>query len=153
WTTSAVAAWHVLRANQFWAAIPAEPEQDRSPDNDAAAARAQMRKFYDLVARTHRETFDVDVAAEREIAWWRAHREHQHPDRWPAAADRQVLVDALAALCVHLDPEGEHGGSDLVSRAVPQGGTHVVEDEQPRRGDLGGEHLGVADRGERVSVQ
>jgi hypothetical protein len=61
-----------------------------------------VRKFYDLVARTHRETFDVDIAADREIAWWRAHREHQHPDRWPEAADRQVLVDALAALYAHV---------------------------------------------------
>ena len=102
WTSSAPAAWHVLRANQFWAAIPAEPDQDRSPDDDAAGARAEMRKFYDLVARTHRETFDVDVAADREIAWWRAHRQHQHPDRWPESADRQVLVDALAALYAHV---------------------------------------------------
>src|SRR6476661_7729535 len=36
-----VGAWHVLRANQAWAPLP---------DNDPAAAREGMRRFYSLVA-------------------------------------------------------------------------------------------------------
>jgi hypothetical protein len=93
WVKSLPAAWYVLRANQLWAPFP---------DNDAAGAQAQMRKFYLLVARTHGATFDVDEAAAREIAWWRAHREHQHPDRYPHAADRRLLVQALADLYTHV---------------------------------------------------
>lgn len=48
--------------------------------------------------------------------------------------------------------QGEHGGSDLASRGVSQGGTHVVEDEQSRSRDFDGEDLTVADRKERVGA-
>ena len=46
--------------------------------------------------------------------------------------------------------EGEHRAGDLVGHGVPQGGAHVVEDEQTRGGDRGGERLTVADREERI---
>ena len=48
------------------------------------------------------------------------------------------------------ESKGEHCGGDLAGRGVPQGGTHVVEDEQPRGGDRVGERLAVADREEWV---
>jgi hypothetical protein len=85
-------AWYVLKANQLWAPFP---------DNDADGARAYMRRFYDLVARAHRESFDVDEAARLEIGWWRAHRELQHVDAYPHATE-EALVTALADLYAHV---------------------------------------------------
>src|SRR5689334_146796 len=58
-------AWYVMRANQAWAPYP---------ENDPDAARAYMRKFYQLAAARNRETFDLDEAAKLEIEWWRRHR-------------------------------------------------------------------------------
>ncbi len=46
WPRTLYGAWLVLRANRLWA--PA--------DNDADGARRVMRRFYALVARTHRES-------------------------------------------------------------------------------------------------
>lgn len=85
-------AWYVLRGNQLWAPFP---------DNDAAGALAQMRKFYELVAAAHDEVFNVKDAAELEIGWWRAHRELQHRDAYPEATHDR-LVDALASLYAHV---------------------------------------------------
>jgi hypothetical protein len=85
-------AWYVLRGNQLWAPFPT---------NDPAGATAQMRKFYALVTRLHRETFDIDVAANLEVGWWRAHRELQHRDRYPHATNA-ALVAALASLYSHV---------------------------------------------------
>lgn len=85
-------AWYVLRGNQLWAPFP---------DNDPAGATAQMRKFYALISRVHGITFDVDAAAVKEIAWWRAHRELQHKDAYPDATNED-LVAALAALYAHV---------------------------------------------------
>src|SRR3989440_9533256 len=42
WPDTIRGAWWVLRANQAWAPFP---------DNDPAAARAYMRRFYALVVR------------------------------------------------------------------------------------------------------
>jgi hypothetical protein len=44
----------------------------------------------------------------------------------------------------------EHRGGDLVRCGVGQGSAHAVECEQPRTRDLGGEHLAVPYREERV---
>jgi hypothetical protein len=85
------AAWYVLRANQAWAPFP---------DNDEARATELMRRCYAIVARVHREEFDVRTAARLEIAWWRAHRWLAHPTAHPVAT-RDALVDALAALYAH----------------------------------------------------
>jgi hypothetical protein len=88
-------AWYVMRANQAWAPYP---------DNDPDAARSYMRRFYALVARRNRETFDVDEAARREVEWWRVHRYLQ---RGAPQGDAHVyslddLTDALAALYAHV---------------------------------------------------
>lgn len=83
-------AWWVLRANQVWAPYP---------DNDPDAARDYMRRFYELVARRHAESFDTGRAAELELEWWRVHRELQH-DR--AEGDGAELAAALAALYAHV---------------------------------------------------
>lgn len=76
-------AWYVLKANQMWAPFP---------DNDADGASAYMRRFYDLVARVHGESFDIDEAARLEIGWWRAHRELQHVDAYPHATGEALVV-------------------------------------------------------------
>jgi hypothetical protein len=62
-------AWYVLRANQMWAPYP---------DNQPDAARAYMRRFYELVGRTSGLPFDPAEAARLEVEWWRVHRAHQH---------------------------------------------------------------------------
>jgi hypothetical protein len=95
WPATLRGAWYVMRANQAWAPYP---------DNDPAAARAYMRRFYALVARHHRETFDLDEAATREVEWWRVHRYLQ---RGAPRGDAHVyslddLTDALAALYAHV---------------------------------------------------
>ena len=50
------AAWHVLRANQAWAPYP---------DNDPAAARRAMARFYRLAVKAGRLNVDPTVAAAR----------------------------------------------------------------------------------------
>ncbi|MDP9116075.1 MAG: hypothetical protein M3O28_02210 [Actinomycetota bacterium] len=69
WARTLRGAWFVLRANQAWAPYP---------DNDADAARAQMRRFYALVARDGGLSLDPAVAARLEVEWWRVHRARQH---------------------------------------------------------------------------
>jgi hypothetical protein len=97
WASTIRGAWLVLRANQLWAPYP---------DNDPDGARRAMERFYRLVARHHRETFDARRAAELEVEWWRVHREHQHNG---AGSDARPLVNALAALYgyVYRVPEAE----------------------------------------------
>ena len=90
WPGTVRGAWFVLRANQRWAPYP---------DNDPDAARAYMRRFYALVARSSRETFDVDEAARLEVEWWRRHRYLQRED---PSAGLDGLTDALAALYAHV---------------------------------------------------
>jgi hypothetical protein len=86
WPKAIYGAWLVLRANQLWAPVT----------NDPDGARRCMRRFYQLVAGTHDESFDVDEAARLELEWWRAHRELS------GAADLSELVQALAALYAHI---------------------------------------------------
>src|SRR5256885_14767993 len=69
WPDTLRGAWWVLRANQLWAPFP---------DNDPDGARAYMRRFYALVARTSHENFDVDEAARVEVEWWRGNLVPQH---------------------------------------------------------------------------
>jgi hypothetical protein len=90
WRHTLLGAWWVLRANQVWAPYP-----DNRPD----LARAYMRRFYALLARTSHEPVDPDEAARLEVEWWRVHRELQHGDPgW--APDDEPLVAALQALYV-----------------------------------------------------
>ncbi|MGW6195138.1 hypothetical protein ACWF0M_03220 [Kribbella sp. NPDC055110] len=77
-------AWYVLRANQVWAPYP---------DNQPDAARAYMRRFYELVAVSSSLTFDPARAAELEVAWWHVHRVHQHSDDVAEEQLETVLVD------------------------------------------------------------
>lgn len=79
------AAWHVMRANQAWAPYP---------DNDPVAARQYMARFYRMAGKAGRLSVDPDAAAELELAWWRAHRAHQH--------DGQVSNEDLLAALVSL---------------------------------------------------
>jgi hypothetical protein len=78
-------AYYVLRANQKWAPYP---------DNDPAAARDFMRRFYELVLRDSDLGLDPVEASWREVEWWRLHREHQYG----VIGDEQPLVDALVSL-------------------------------------------------------
>jgi hypothetical protein len=81
-------AWHVLQANRAWAPYP---------DNQPDLARAHMRRFYQLVLDSGWGKLDPALAAELEVEWWRAHREHQH-----GGSTAEELVDALDALYSHV---------------------------------------------------
>lgn len=89
WPATFSGAWLVLRANQFWAPYP---------NNDPDRARLAMRRFYELVADRHGESFDPVMAAELDVEWWRVHRENQHRD----GSDEQPLIEALAALYAYV---------------------------------------------------
>ncbi|MEU4197798.1 hypothetical protein AB0E69_38290 [Kribbella sp. NPDC026611] len=77
-------AWYVLRANQMWAPYP---------DNQPDAARAFMRRFYELVVRSGSLAFEPATAARLEVEWWRVHREHQHSASVTQKQLESVLVD------------------------------------------------------------
>jgi hypothetical protein len=84
-----VAAWYVLRANQAWAPVP---------DNDPAAARHWMQRFYALVAAHSDLAVDPVRAAELEVRWWHVHRAHQYD---PTVA-REELEQAVVDLYLHV---------------------------------------------------
>ena len=85
WLRTLVGAWLVLRANQKWAPVP---------DNDPDAARRLMKLFYRLLRRSEDVAIDPARAAELEVEWWRAHREHQRGDH----GSLDELVEALCDL-------------------------------------------------------
>ena len=62
------------------------------PENDIPRAEAYMRRFYQFLKRTHRETFDVERAARLEVNWWIVHR------RLFANPENADLIEALTAL-------------------------------------------------------
>jgi hypothetical protein len=76
-------AWYVLRANQLWAPYP---------DNQPDAARAYMRRFYELVLQEGGVDLDPAEAARLEVEWWRVHRDG------PAEELEDALVDLYAYL-------------------------------------------------------
>jgi hypothetical protein len=80
WPRTFVGAWLVLRANMKWAPVP---------DNDPDAARALMRRFYQLL----QAGLDTRKAAALEVEWWRVHRDHQRAD-----GSGEALVVALQDL-------------------------------------------------------
>ena len=86
WPRTLAGAWLVLRANVKWAPYP---------DNDPAAARALMTRFYRLLRASESAGFDPARAAALEVDWWRAHRAAQH-GAGPGAHDE--LVAALRDL-------------------------------------------------------
>ena len=79
------AAYFVLRANQKWAPYP---------DNDPAAARAYMRRFYTLVLRDSDLRLDPEEASRREVEWWRLQRDHQYG----VVGEVEPLVESLVVL-------------------------------------------------------
>jgi hypothetical protein len=101
WPATMRGAWLVLRANQQWAPFP---------DNDPAACRRTMGRFYRLVKERYGEAYDPVTAAALEVEWWRVHREHQHdesvprpgPDTDELREDERPLANALAALYTHV---------------------------------------------------
>jgi hypothetical protein len=96
WPRTVVGAWLVLRANQKWAPVP---------DNDPDAARRLMGLFYRLLRRSEGAALDPTRAAELEVEWWRAHREHQRGD----GGSFDELVEALCALYAYsysVEPAG-----------------------------------------------
>jgi hypothetical protein len=90
WPATLRGAWLVLRANQLWAPYP---------NNDREGARRTMERFYRLLARRHRESFDPVRASQLEVEWWRVHREHQREN---PEGDEGPLVAALAALYAYV---------------------------------------------------
>jgi hypothetical protein len=109
WPRTLVGAWLVLRANQVWAP---------HPDNDPAAARALMTRFYRLLVASEGVRLDPRRAAELEVEWWRAHREAQHGGG-PGASD--ALVGALRdayAYCYGADPDGVRPAALLRAQAM-----------------------------------
>jgi hypothetical protein len=86
WPRTLAGAWLVLRANMKWAPVP---------DNDPDAARALMRRFYQLLRKSESESFSPERASELEVEWWRAHRENQ---RVTQGGSREELIGALQDL-------------------------------------------------------
>lgn len=84
WPRTLRGAWLVLRANQKWAP---------PVDNDPAAARVLMTRFYAMLAASAGERLDPVLAAELEVEWWRVHRDAQH-----GRAEPEALVRALGDL-------------------------------------------------------
>lgn len=77
-------AWYVLRANQMWSPFP---------DNQPDAARAYMRRFYQLVGRASGLEFDPAQAARLEVEWWRVHRARQHDESVTQEQLENALID------------------------------------------------------------
>jgi hypothetical protein len=122
WPATLRGGWWVLRANQVWAPYP---------ENDPAAARGYMRRFYRLVADRSGEDFDPAEAARLEVDWWRAHRELQN-DGGPGG-DRE-LVDALAALYAYVysvPPEAVRVAAEQRARAMVHSDRWVEEGRDP----------------------
>jgi hypothetical protein len=107
WPGTAAGAWLVLRANQKWAPFP---------DNDPAAARALMARFYRLLARSEQLGLDPVRAAALEVEWWRVHREAQH-----GKGDSEELVRALRDLYAYTyaaDPQDVEQAAALRAEAM-----------------------------------
>jgi hypothetical protein len=107
WPRTLVGAWLVLRANQVWAPFP---------DNDPDAARALMRRFYQLLKKSEGLRLDPVRASQLEVEWWRAHRENQH-----GADAGEELVAALADLYAYTydaDPDDVRPAARLRAEAM-----------------------------------
>ena len=102
------AAWHVLRANQAWAPFP---------DNDPAAARRSMARFYQLTVDAGRLDIDPRVAADLEVEWWHRHRVAQHDP----TMDQDALIGSLIALYAYVyraDPAAVRPAAEHRVRAM-----------------------------------
>jgi hypothetical protein len=102
------AAWHVLRGSQAWAPYP---------DNDPEAARRHMTRLFRMAKKAGRLGGDPRIAAELEVAWWHAHREHQHDPQ----VTEEDLITALVRLYCHvyqLQPADVRRAAELRSKAM-----------------------------------
>jgi hypothetical protein len=101
-------AWHVVRGSQAWAP---------NPDNDPEAARQHMARFFRMANRAGRLSGDPRVAAELEVAWWHAHRAHQHD----VQVSEQDLLAALISLYCYVyqaDPADVRRAAELRVQAM-----------------------------------
>jgi hypothetical protein len=135
WPRTLRGAWYVLRANQVWAPYP---------DNDPAAARQFMRRFYALVARDGSLELDPAEAAWREVEWWRIHRMHQR--------ESELSEDDLADSLVELYSYVYSAAPESVRKAAHH---RVVamrhSDEWVEAGCDLGDPLLAAERGELIA--
>jgi hypothetical protein len=109
WPRTVVGAWLVLRANQKWAPFP---------DNDPDGARAAMRRFFQLVRKSHGERFDPARAALLEVEWWRAHREAQHDGRPDSAEELVRALSDVYAFTYSADPAAVRPAAALRAEAM-----------------------------------
>ncbi|MGI8715583.1 MAG: hypothetical protein ACR2NR_20865 [Solirubrobacteraceae bacterium] len=131
WSSTLHGAWLVMRANQLWA--PA--------DNDPAAARRTMTRFYALLKRHHGERFDPRVAADLEVEWWRVHREHQS-----ALDDRLPVVDALVTLYAYVydvEPDAVRPAAQQRALAMSLSDRWVTEGRDPGSSLVGEERAAL----------
>jgi hypothetical protein len=94
------------------------------PQNDPAAARALMTRFYRLLRTSEGAAFDPARAAALEVEWWRAHREAQHGG---GAAAKAALVGALRDVYAYCYGE-DGGGADLRTAAALRADAMDVSD-------------------------
>lgn len=109
WTRTLVGAWLVLRANMKWAPFP---------DNDPDAARALMRRFYQLLRASGNTGFDPSRAAELEVEWWRAHREAQNNGGSGTSEELIGALRDLYAYCYGVAPETVRDAAALRAEAM-----------------------------------
>jgi hypothetical protein len=123
WVRTIVGAWLVLRANQKWAPVP---------NNDPDAARAIMKRFYQLLVTSERESFDPGVAAELEVEWWRAHREAQHADGSEPDPRLIAALRDLYAYCYSVEPTAVELAASLRAEAMVLSDRWVASGCDPR---------------------
>jgi hypothetical protein len=109
WPRTLVGAWLVLRANMVWAPFP---------DNDPDAARALMRRFYQLLRKSESAGFDPTRASELDVEWWRVHREHQHAAMDDPTEGLIVALQDLYAYTYGVDPGGVREAARLRAEAM-----------------------------------
>jgi hypothetical protein len=109
WPRTLVGAWLVLRANQKWAPFP---------DNDPAAARALMARFYRLLREDETAHFDPVRAADLEVEWWRAHREDQRDPRDGSAESLVLALRDLYAYTYSTNPGAVRRAAELRAEAM-----------------------------------
>jgi hypothetical protein len=130
WPRTLVGAWLVLRANQKWAPFP---------DNDPAAARRLMTRFYRLLRREEGAAFDPVRAAELEVEWWRAHREDQRDRRAGSAESLVLALRDLYSYTYDSAPEDVLLAAQLRARAMHVSDRWVEAGCDPRSAQLGEE--------------
>ncbi len=122
WPRTILGAWLVLRANMKWAPFP---------DNDPDAARALMRRFYEMLAASERASFDPVRAAELEVEWWRAHRENQHDAGDGSARELVVALRDLYAYTYGVKPTDVEQAAALRAEAMDVSDRWVEEGCDP----------------------